>query len=135
MVRVAYLSIGSVAIAEEIVQEAFIRLHRHLDGVENPGGFLRVTVVRLCATWHRRAAMESDRLAGLEAPSPTGNPEIDETWDRLGGLRPEQRLVLVLRYYEDLSHQEIARLVGWPVTTVRTRVWRALRDLRKELER
>jgi DNA-directed RNA polymerase specialized sigma24 family protein len=134
MIRVAYLSVGSVAIAEEIVQEAFLRLHRHFDRVENPSGFLRTTVVNLCITWRGRAAMEADRLAGLHQPGPTGDPSVDETWDVLARLRPERRVVLVLRYYEDLSHEEIARIIGCPVATVHTRVWRGLRDLRKELE-
>ena len=48
--------------------------------------------------------MESNRISRMAGPGPTGDPEIDETWDLLAGLRPEQRLVLVLRYYEDLSH-------------------------------
>jgi RNA polymerase sigma factor (sigma-70 family) len=134
MVRVAYLSVGSVAIAEEIVQEAFLRLHRHFDRVENPGGFLRTTVVNLCITWRGRADMEAERLVGLHDPGSTGDVDVDEMWDVLARLRPERRVVLVLRYYEDLSDQDIARLIGCPVATVRSRVWRGLRDLREELD-
>jgi RNA polymerase sigma factor (sigma-70 family) len=79
--------------------------------------------------------MEADRLARVGEPGPTGLGEIDTTWDALRSLRPERRAVLVLRYYEDLSHADIAELLGCPVATVRTRLHRGLADLRKELER
>src|SRR3954454_12046153 len=134
MVRLAYVSVGSRAIAEEIVHDAFERLHDHFPTVDNPGGVLRVAVVRLCATWHKRRRMERDRLALVAADDRSEDPEIDETWDALATLAPERRVVVALRYYEDLSHGEIARLLGIPTATVRTRLWRALRDLRKELE-
>jgi RNA polymerase sigma-70 factor (ECF subfamily) len=135
MVRIAYVSVGSRAIAEEIVHDAFVRLHDHLATVDNPGGFVRVAVVRLCATWHKRHRMERDRLALVAKADRSDDPDIDETWDALATLAPERRVVVALRYYEDLSHDEIARLLGVPTATVRTRLWRALRDLRKELER
>ena len=64
-----------------------------------------------------------------------GEHHIDETWDAIQRLPPERRAVLVLRFYEDLAHEEIAQLLGCPVVTVRTRVHRALADLRKEVER
>jgi len=133
-VRVAYLAIGSHAVAEELVQEAFVRLHIHFDRVENPAGFLRTTLVRLCLTWHKRRAMEVQRLAARGEPDQTGEPAVDATWEALARIQPERRLVLVLRYYEDLSHKDIARLIGCPVATVRSRVRRGLADLRKELE-
>ena len=135
MLRLAYLSIGSRAIAEEIVHDAFVRLHTHFDTVENPGGFVRTAVVRLCSTWHTRHRMERDRLALVASVDRLADPEIDETWDALARLRPERRVVVALRYYEDMTHDEIARVLGVPTATVRTRLWRALRDLRKELER
>ena len=42
----------------------------------------------------------------VQAPPPTGEPAIDETWEALGRLRPERRAVLVLRYYGDHTHEE-----------------------------
>ena len=70
----AFLIVGSLAVAEEIAQEAFLRLLAHFDEVENPGGFLRTTVVRLCLTWQSRAATEHSLLARTEPTSPTGEP-------------------------------------------------------------
>ena len=134
MLRVAFLAVGSMAVAEEIVQEAFLRLHHHFDTVENPGGFLRTAVVRLCSTWRTRRDHELRLLASVVDPPPLGEPELDTTWDVLTRLRPERRLVLVLRYYADMSPSEIADALECPSATVRTRLKRGLHDLRKELE-
>ena len=135
LVRLAYLIVGTRAVAEELVQEAFLRLHQHFAEVENPAGYVRVALVRLCATSNRRRAMEVERLERAAERAGDAEPEVDETWAVVQRLRPERRVVLVLRYYEDLPHEEIARLLGCPTVTVRTRVRRALADLRKELER
>jgi RNA polymerase sigma factor (sigma-70 family) len=135
VVRTAYLIVGSYAIAEELAQEAFVRLHGHFEDVSNPGGFLRTAVVRLAISWRRRDTREQLHLATLDDPGPTGEVVIDETWDALNALAPERRAALVLRFYEDMSHEEIAAAMGCRVATARTRVHRALADLRKELER
>jgi RNA polymerase sigma factor (sigma-70 family) len=134
VVHTAFLIVGSLAVAEEIGQEGFLRLLAHFDEVENPGGFLRTTVVRLCLTWKRRAATERSLLARTESPAPTGEPEIDSTWDALAALRPERRAAIVLRFYEDLSYDEIAMAMGCRTATARTRVHRGLADLRKDLD-
>jgi DNA-directed RNA polymerase specialized sigma24 family protein len=102
VVHTAFLIVGSLAVAEEIGQEAFLRLLPRFDDVENPGGFLRTTVVRLCLNWQSRAATERSILARSGESTPTGEPEIDTTWDSLATLRPERRAAIVLRFYEDL---------------------------------
>ena len=135
LLRLAYLVVGSRAVAEEVVQEAFLRLHQRFPTVEQPAAYVRVAVVRLAVTTNKRRAMEIDRLERTRARADAPAPELDETFAAVLRLRPERRIVLILRYYEDLPHDEIARLLGCPVVTVRTRVRRALGDLRKELER
>jgi RNA polymerase sigma factor (sigma-70 family) len=135
VVRTAYLVVGSYAVAEELAQEAFVRLHERFDSVDNPGGFLRTAVVRLAISWRRRDLRERMHLATVDEPEATGEMVVDETWDALTALSPERRAALVLRFYEDLSHEEIAAAMGCRVATARTRVHRALADLRKELER
>jgi RNA polymerase sigma-70 factor (sigma-E family) len=135
MVRVAFLIVGSQAVAEEIVQDAFAGLYPRFDKIDNAAAYVRTAVVRGAVSWRKRSAMESDRFARIREPKPTGIGEIDTTWDALRVLRPERRAVLVLRYYEDLSHAQIAEVLGCPVATVRTRLHRGLSDLRKEMER
>ena len=135
LLRLAALLVRSPHVGEELVQEAFLRLHAHFDEVENPSGFLRTVVARLASTWRGRAAMENERLA-LVRPQVTHELDgIDETWDALGRLKPERAIVLVLRFYEDLSQEQIADLLGCSAGTVRSRVRRGLADLRRELER
>jgi RNA polymerase sigma factor (sigma-70 family) len=134
--RLAYLLVRSRAVAEELAQDAFLRLYGHFDAVENPAAFLRTAVGRLALTWLGRADMERDRLtrvgggqlAAVEAP------ELDETWLALGRLPVERRTVLVLRFYAQMRSPEIAELLGCSAATVRSRVRRGLTDLRKELD-
>jgi len=134
--RLSFLLVRSMPVAEELAQEAFVRLYQRFDEVENPPGFLRTVVVRLSLRWLDRHDMERRRLAvagaGLQH---VGEPHLDETWEALGRLRPERRAVLVLRFYEDLTHEQAAELLGCSAGTVRSRTRRALADLRKELER
>lgn len=136
--RVAYLVVRDRPVAEEIAQEAFIRLYDHFDEVRNPAGFLRTAAVRLAITWRNRRRMETERLTllpGRRVGALHDEPVIDETWDALGRIAPDRAAVLVLRFYEDASYAEIGRIVGASAATVRSRTRRALADLRKELER
>jgi RNA polymerase sigma factor (sigma-70 family) len=133
--RLAYLLVRSRAVAEELAQDAFLRLYQRFDTVERPNGFLRTTVVRLALTWLGRADMERDRLARVGVDGPVDAPELDETWVALGRLAPDRRAVLVLRFYEGLRHGEVAAVLGCAPATVRSRTRRALADLRKELVR
>jgi RNA polymerase sigma factor (sigma-70 family) len=130
--RVAYLMVGRREAAEEIVHDAFARTYGRWASIDNPGGYLRTTVVNLCVAWQRRATMERERTPRpdrLHEPP----PELDEMWALLQGLPPDLRAVLVLRFYEDLPDDEIARVVGCARATVRTRVHRAIRQLREEM--
>jgi RNA polymerase sigma factor (sigma-70 family) len=135
IVRLAALLVRSQHVAEELAQEAFLRLFEHFDQVDNPAGFLRTVVVRLCLTWQRRRKTEQRLIQQVGIERPSSIPEVDETWEALGRLDPDRRAVLVLRYYEHLRHREIAELLGCPTSTVRSRTHRALKDLRKELDR
>jgi RNA polymerase sigma factor (sigma-70 family) len=129
--RVAYLMTGRREAAEEIVHDAFARTYGRWATIDNPGGYLRTTVVNLCLAWQRRAVLERERLP---APAPAHEPpELDEMWSLVQRLTPGLRVVLVLRFYEDLPDDEIARLVGCAPATVRTRVHRALAKLREEM--
>lgn len=132
--RLAFLLVRSQAVAEELAQDAFLRLYEHFDAIEKPPGFLRTVVVRLALTWQQRHATERARLALVGVDRPVELPEIDETWDALGRLRPERRAVLVLRFYEHMRQSEIADVLGCPPATVRSRTRRALQDLQRELE-
>jgi RNA polymerase sigma factor (sigma-70 family) len=133
LTRLSFLLVGSQAVAEELAQDAFLRLFERFEHVENPAGFLRTAVVRLSLTWQSRRDMEHERLALVGVPPPTETPEIDEAWEALRRLRPERRTVLVLRFYEQMRYEEIAEVLGCSAGTVRSRARRALADLGEEL--
>jgi RNA polymerase sigma factor (sigma-70 family) len=135
IVRLAYLLVRSQAEAEELAQEAFLRLYLNFNRVENPPAFLRTVVARLASTSRRRRDVERRKLVSVTADVGTEPADVDETWTAIGRLKPERAVVIVLRFYEDLPHAEIARMLGCPAATVRSRMRRALKDLRKELDR
>ncbi len=121
------------AVAEEVVQEAFVGLHQAGSRVHNPGGYLRRSVVNLSIKSIRRR-----QTAGRYRPPPqptTSIPEIDEGWNAVQRLAPRQRAVVALRYWEDLSEAEIAAVLGWPPGTVKSTLHRALKRLKKEITR
>jgi RNA polymerase sigma factor (sigma-70 family) len=130
--RLAYLMTGRLHVADEVVHDAFVRLHPRLDRIDAPAAYLRATVVNLCLEWRRRAALARER-----EPRPAREwaepPEIDETWRLLARLPAQQRAVVVLRFYEDLPLAAIAEVLGCRPATVRTRLHRALAKLRKEM--
>jgi RNA polymerase sigma-70 factor (sigma-E family) len=134
MVRLAHLISGSNALAEEIVQDAFVRLRDRWGRLDKPGGYLRTTVVNAARQHLRRLDVEH-RYAHLMPQDHvvTGDPEIDETWDAVCRLPERQRAVLALRFYEDLPEAEIAEILGCRVGTVKSNLHRALRKLRREL--
>jgi RNA polymerase sigma-70 factor (sigma-E family) len=129
MVRLARLMTGSKATAEEVVQEAFLRVADKVVAVDNPEAYLRTTVVNLARNHQRRSGFER------QLPPPdivhSALPEIDEMWAAVCRLPFAQRAVLALKFYEDLSEQEIARTLGCRIGTVKSRLHRGLANLRK----
>lgn len=132
MARLAYVLTSDGARADEIVQEAFLKLHGAWDHVENPVAYLRTSVVNGCRTLHRRNAVE--RRRPLER---AGVSELvaDELSDALAKLDLKYRAVLALKYFCDLSDDEIGSIIGIRPASVRTRIHRALAQLRQEIER
>ncbi len=134
MVRLAYLLTGDRAAGEELVQDAFIKVHRQwANGIEYPKAYLRTAVVNTCYSWGRRQQREKDHhRRRLEA---VPDPELvaDELWDVLRALPDRQRTAIVLRFYEDLPEPEIAAAIGCRPGTVRTLIHRGLQALREEI--
>lgn len=140
--RLAYLLTGDRALAEDLVQEAFVRLFGRFRDVRHPEAFrayLRTTVVNLARSHFRRRRVERAYLE-REGRGPDPAPEPDpgsqeEMWLALQRLQPRQRAAVVLRYYEDLSEAQTAEVLGCAVGTVKSLVSRGLEQLRLELSR
>ena len=131
-VRLAAVLVGELAIAEEVVQDAFVQVARRWDGLDNPAGYLRTAVVNGCRN-HRRHLGTIRRRSPAPLPLTVDAPELDELWAVLARLPARRRAALVLRYYEDLPVTEIARLLGCKPGTVSSLLHRGLADLRKVL--
>jgi RNA polymerase sigma-70 factor (sigma-E family) len=133
MVRLAHLITGSKAVAPDLVQDAFVKLSRRLDGIDQPSAYLRMIVVNECRAWIRRQAVERKhqpaRHEGATLP-----PDVDEMWGALAELSERQRAALVLRFYEDLSLDDIARTLGCRPGTAKSLVHRGLAALKEVLE-
>ena len=135
-VRLAHLLTGVDAVAEDIAQESFTRVHRRWASVDNRRAYLRTTIVNTCRSWHRSNGREQVRLRLAEAQSPgPGQLGADEILDAVDALPFRQRAVLVLRYYHDLSEREIADALGCRPGTVKSLTSRALNQLRTVIER
>lgn len=122
------------AAAEDVVQEAFAGLYPRFAGLDNPAAYLRVAILNGCRQMHRRRAVELDRLPRLTTPG-TFDPELPAMADAVAALPYRQRAVLVLRYWLDLSEDEIADALGCRPGTVKSLSSRALERLGKEVER
>jgi RNA polymerase sigma-70 factor (sigma-E family) len=133
-----FLLTGSRAEGEELAQEALVRIwwrwqlgRRPAD----PARYARRVLVNRQRSLLRRAAVEARSLARsrpAEAP-PAGTERAMVLWEAVQALPPRQRTVLVLRYREDLTEAEVARLLGVPVGTVKSASHRALARLRQRL--
>lgn len=141
--RLAYFLTGERDQAQDLVQEAFVRIagrFRHLRDIEDFERYLKRTVVNLYASGLRRRRLERAWLERErqrpQMPSLAEDPvERDAMWVALRRLPERQRVALVLRFYEDLSEQDTAHLLHTSVSAVNALVARALRALRDDLDR
>jgi RNA polymerase sigma-70 factor (TIGR02957 family) len=126
---IAYRMLGSVAEAEDVVQEALLRVHRALEGGEqiaSPRAFIATVTTRLAINELRSARARRERYVGEWLPEPIITDSLDdparhaETADSLSlamlvlleSLSPEQRAVLLLHDVFDYPFAEIAAIVG-----------------------
>jgi RNA polymerase sigma factor (sigma-70 family) len=131
MVRLARLLTGSFEVAEELVQEAFVKFQLATTVPQNPDYYLRTIVVNLSWGHLRRQRLERAHRPERRIMIPA--PELDETWAVVCRLPFRQRAVLALRYYEDRSEAEIAQILGCRIGTVKSAHHRALATLRRQL--
>jgi RNA polymerase sigma-70 factor (sigma-E family) len=139
--RLAYLLTGDRDLAEDLTQEAFIKVAGRWHDIRHPaafGSYLRRTVINLAHGYFRRLRIERNYLA-KERSRPISNSQLpdvegrDEMWQALQQLTPRQRAAVVLRYYEDLSEQQTADTLGCSVGAVKSLVNRGMESLRDHM--
>ena len=133
LVRFAALSTGSLDLAEDIVQDAFAELHRRWDKVDNPSAYVRVAVAHRSTSWVRRQRLERrHRTTPLQLNH--GDSRLVELVDAMRLLTPRQRAAVVLRYLDDLTESEIARILDCRPGTVKSLLARGLARLEEVLQ-
>ena len=140
--RIAYLLTGDAELAEDLAQEAFVRLMGRLGAIRDDAviaAYLRRSIVNLASKHWRKLGTERGYVrsggAGRTFDVET-QPDLDgrdELWRALGRLPYRQRAAIVLRFYEDLSERETARVLGCAVGTVKSSVSRGLQRMREEM--
>jgi RNA polymerase sigma-70 factor (sigma-E family) len=136
--RTAVLLCGDHHLAEDLTQTTYAKLFaswRRVTASTNPLAYARTTLLRTYLSQQRRRSSTerpSDALPDLAAPQ-TDHPRRMDLLHALAELPPSDRAVLVLRYWEDLSVAETARLLDLKEPTCRARAARALTRLRRRL--
>jgi RNA polymerase sigma-70 factor (sigma-E family) len=136
LLRFAYFVTGDSSAAEDLVQDAFVRIYRAGARVEVHGfrSYARKTIVNLHRSGFRRAAREHVVPHEDQISSDTGAIVLrDEVWNALLTLSPKQRAVVALRYYEDLKEREIAEALDMSIGSVKKHTDRAMAKLRARL--
>ena len=138
--RLGFLLTADPAQAEDLAQDALVRTWRRgrlVGKPDNPETYARKVLVNRHRSLLRRALVEA-RYRYRDHPTEGSGDEHREDaivlWAATRRLPPRQQAVLVLRYYEDLSEAEIARVLGIPAGTVKTLARRGLARLRRSLD-
>ena len=136
--RFAGFLTGDPAAAADLAQEAFVRLYQHWGSLHrDPGPYLRRIVVNLIRSEHRKAKVRALHPVIQPMPPPSHGERVDEWLSLAHALRalpPMRRAVVVLRFYEDRTEQQIADLLDRPLNTVKSDLRRALIQLRDALQ-
>ncbi len=143
LVRFAVLLVDDTASAEDVVQDAFVALHRRSGSLRDPDAalaYLRTSVVNLSRSVIRRrqVARKHLRVAEPEATAPADHDvllrfEHKAALDAVRALPRHQREVIVLRYWSGLSEREIAQTLGISAGSVKSAASRGMATLHRVL--
>jgi RNA polymerase sigma-70 factor (sigma-E family) len=137
LLRVAYLLTRDWAEAEDLLQTALMKAWFAWGRLENePEAYVRRIIATTFISWRRRkASTEISRAELPEQATADGTTAIDDRyglWPALGRLPKRQRAVLVLRFFEDLTEQQVAAALGISIGTVKSQASKALAKLRTD---
>lgn len=142
LLRFAHGMVGRRECAEDLVQEAFLRLHTHWDEVANPKAWLYRSVRNLALNHlrdHKRETLSDDPAAAAESE------DHDDAIGRLEAagairlllaeLRDDDRALLHLKYHEDLKYDQISQRTGLSIGNVGYKLHHLLKSLGESLRR
>ena len=128
--------------AEEVAQDVFLELHRHIEGLKSSDHvtfWLRRVTCHRCIDYSRRLGRPWVSIDEVPEPrAASADPDLLLTHrlrQLVGSLPATARMVVVLRYQEDLTPVEIADVLAMPVATVKSHLQRSLSILREKIGR
>jgi RNA polymerase sigma-70 factor (sigma-E family) len=138
LLRLAVLLSGDRGHAEDLVQTALLKTYRHWDRISRsgtPSAYVRRVLVTTHASWRRRLSTTEQVVESVpDRAAPAAPGDVDEQLRAaLRELPVRMRTAVVLRYFEDLSEQQTAALMGCSPSTVNTQTARGLARLRAAL--
>ena len=140
LVGLGVVLIGDRGVAEDLTQEALVKVHDHWDRLtsyDDPLAWTRRVLANSATSRGRRATTEARlrvRLRAHRAPAlDLPDPDV-EMWDLVRALPRRQAQVLALRYWDDLANDEIARVLDIGAESVKTHLTRGRATLRAQLE-
>ena len=147
----AWRKIGDFQIAEEITQDAFLKVFQELHSLKDPNlfsGWLYVITANLCATWHRKKRIQTQPLEDdeimmqgkdlysqhvVEERAKTDADTHREVVKKLlAKLKESERTVMTLHYLGEMTVEEISKFIGVSAGTIKSRLQRARNRLQKE---
>jgi RNA polymerase sigma-70 factor (ECF subfamily) len=150
----AYRVIGREEDARDVVQETFLRAFRSIGGFKGQAKFsswLYRIALNLCRDWIRKQrrtpvyqapeGVDVIEMAADQGPSESIEDLVARSLQgqvvaaAMNALSEDQRAVIILKEYQGLTFQEIADLLGCPLSTVKTRLYQALVVLRREMRK
>lgn len=139
--RAAYLMVGDVGLAQDLVQEALTKTHVAWPRLRDQGrahAYTRKAITTTAISWSRRKRWHAERPSGPppETAAPGHADGVDQRtwlWHCLRQLPVRQRAAIVLRYYEDLTELQTAEAMGCAVGTVKSQVAAGLDKLRAQV--
>lgn len=141
LMHTAYLLTGSETAADDLLQDALVKVYLAWSRVEPrlAWAYTRRVMVNLSTDRWRRKRYEavpseiSDAHRDARADADFANLEVrDEVLQQLARLNPRERAIVVLRYYHDLAEAEVAEQLGVSIGTVKSTASRALAKLRRD---
>ncbi len=133
MLSFAHVLTGNPHTAQDIVQDALERTGlawRRIRQQDDPEGYVRRVIVRRHLNWVRSLRRERLTDAVPETGYTPADTADDTVWRLLDELPRKQRATLVLRFYLDLSEQQVAELLGCSIGTVKSNSSRGMAKLR-----
>ena len=141
LLRTAYVLTGDQGHAEDLLQAALTKVYLAWGRIHEPQAaeaYARRTIATTAISLWRRPSWRRERTVGEMPEVVTTDPsltvdDLDEIWRAVATLSPRQRAVITLRYFDDLTEPETARLLGLSVGAVKSHGHRAIAALRERL--